>query len=405
MSFITKQGISISKILKINHLLNKSLIILFFIITIFSCIDPYDLSYDLNKTVVIVDGVLSDEIGDQIIIIKQSTPNSDGGSSSIVALEKATVEVLINDSEKITFIESTVNPGNYNGPANFRAEPNKTYKLLITTAQGKKYQSKAEKLTKGSEIKKVYQQFVVNGKPLDKTYNLGHNIYLDTDDPAGKGNNYLWKWSLYEKQEVCRTCEMQERYYPNPYPGRCVKDLPNFLRNTIYDYQCNGDCWEILHSLKSNVMNDDFSDGKTITARLIAEIPLYQLNAGALIEISQQSIDADTYKYMKILIDQNQNSGGLADTPPVSLVGNIVSADGGNETVAGYFRVTDESKTRYWIDRNDAVGENIRPVGLLGGRSVNLEPAGTDTTRPPYAPCIEGYTRTKKRPAGWQDSK
>ena len=108
---------------------------------------------------------------------------------------------------------------------------------------------------------------------------------------------------------------------------------------------------------------------------------------------------------MKILIDQNQNSGGLADTPPVSLVGNIVSSDGGNETIAGYFRVVDESITRYWIDRSDVFGLEVRPIGLLGGRAVSLEPAGADTTRPPYAPCIEGFTRTNKRPIGWQDSK
>lgn len=374
-------------------------------VTLFSCVEPFEIKYDLNQKVIIVEGVLSDEIGDQIIIIKQSTPNLTGSSSQIIGLEKANVEILVNNTEKIQFTESTVNLGNYIGPPNFRAVLGNTYQLLITTAQGQKFASKSEKIKKGSEVKKVYQKFEAIGKPLDKNYKVQHSIYLDTEDPATKGDNYLWKWKLFEAQEICRTCEPQERYYPTPYPGRCVKDLPNFLRNTIYDYQCaSGGCWEIIHSLKSNVMTDDFSNGKTITGRLIAEVPLYQLNAGALIQISQQSIDVDAYKYMKILIDQNQNSGGLADTPPVSLVGNITSVDGARETVAGYFRVTDESVYKYWIDRSDAIGEEIRPVGLLG-RAVNLEPTGSDTTRPPFAPCIEGYTRTQKKPIGWQESK
>lgn len=374
-------------------------------VTLFSCVEPFEIKYDLNQKVIIVEGVLSDEIGDQIIIIKQSSPNLTGSSSQIIGLEKANVEILVNNTEKIQFTESTVNLGNYIGPPNFRAVFGNTYQLLITTAQGQKFASKIEKIKKGSEVKKVYQKFEAFGKPLDKNYKVQHSIYLDTEDPATKGDNYLWKWKLFEAQDICRTCEPQERYYPTPYPGRCVKDLPNFLRNTIYDYQCaSGGCWEIIHSLKSNVMTDDFSNGKTITGRLIAEIPLYQLNAGALIQISQQSIDVDAYKYMKILIDQNQNSGGLADTPPVSLVGNITSVDGARETVAGYFRVTDESVFKYWIDRRDAIGEEIRPIGLLG-RAVNLEPTGSDTTRPPFAPCIEGYTRTNKRPVGWQDSK
>ncbi len=390
--------------MKKNTFFSKILILLFLFSIVLSCIDPYDLSYDLDKTVIIVDGVLSDEPIEQTIILKQSTPNLGGTSSSIVPLEKALVEISVNGSEKIAFTESALDPGNYVGPLNFKAELTKTYQLLITTAQGRKFQSKIEKLKKGSEIKKIYQKFEVVGKPIDRNFKASHKIYLDTDDPAGKGNNYLWKWNLFEKQEICRSCNLQERYYPTPYPGVCIKDLPNFLRNTQYDYQCNGNCWEILHSLKANVMTDDFSDGKTITAREIADIPLYQLNAGALIEVHQQSIDANAYKYMKILIDQNQSSGGLADTPPVSLVGNIESVDGANQTVAGYFRVTDESILKYWIDRTDITGFEVRAIGLLG-RDINLEPSGADTTRPPYAPCINSYNRTKVRPTGWQDSK
>ena len=262
-------------ILKNKSIFSRVVILFLFLFSIISCIDPFNLSYDLNKSVLIVDGVLSDEPTDQIIIIKESSPNLGGTSSSIIGLENAKVEIQVNGAEKIAFTESKINLGNYIGPVNFKAELNKTYQLLITTAKGKKYQSKIEKLIKGSEIKKVYQKFEVTGKPIDKNFKAEHKIYLDTDDIPGKGNNYLWKWKLYERQEICRSCEPQERYYPTPYPGRCVKDLPNFLRNQIYDYQCNGDCWEILHSLKNNVMNDDFSDGKTITGRLLAEVFLY----------------------------------------------------------------------------------------------------------------------------------
>jgi hypothetical protein len=366
-----------------------------------SCIDPFDLKYNLDKSVLIIDGVLSDEAGEQTIIIKESTPNLTGNNSSIVGLEKALVEIEINGKEKVQFIESKTTLGNYDGPANFKADRNKTYRLFITTAQGKKYQSTIEKILPGSEIKKVYQKFEVKGKPIDKDFKAVHNIFLDTDDPATIGNNYQWKWRLFERQDICRTCERQERYYPNPYPGRCIKDLPNFAREIVYDYQCGGNCWEILHSTSQNIMNDDFSNGKTITGRLIASIPLYQFNTGALIEISQQSIDVNAYKYMKILIDQYQNAGGLADTPPVSLIGNISAIDGSNTTVGGYFRVVDESKFRYWIDRTDIGTIEVKAIGLLG-REVKYEPSGADTTRPPFAPCINSYTRTNIRPEGWR---
>jgi hypothetical protein len=389
-------------ILKKQQLKYKILLLFSFVIFVTSCIDPYDLKYNLDNSVLIIDGVITDTPGEQTIIIKESIPNGDGNSSTVFGLEKALVEIEVNGTEKVLFTESKTTKGNYDGPKNFKADLNKTYRLLVTTAQGKKYQSSLEKIKPGNEIKKVYQQFEVVGKPIDKNFKASHKIYLDTDDPPAKGNNYQWKWRLFEAQDICRTCEKQERYYPNPYPGRCIKDLPNFARETIYDYQCNGKCWEIIHSLDQNILNDEFSNGKTITGRLVADIPLYQFNTGALIEISQQSIDDRAYKYMKILIDQYQNTGGLADTPPVSLIGNISALDGSKTPVAGYFKVVDESIFRYWIDRSDIGNAELKVVGLLGGREKKPEPAGVDTTRPPLAPCINSYTRTNIQPEGWK---
>ena len=104
----------------------------------------------------------SDELGDQLAIIKQSIPSGTGTTSVNIALELAKVEVVVNNSIKIPYTESKTNLGYYYAPKDFAAEPNKTYQLLITTAKGQKFQSKIEKLTKGSLIKNVYQKLILN---------------------------------------------------------------------------------------------------------------------------------------------------------------------------------------------------------------------------------------------------
>ncbi len=365
-----------------------------------SCVEPFEIIYDLTQKVIIVDGVLSDEIGDQYIILKENKANSNGKAVSIVPLEKAKVEVVVNNSERVLYSENPADPGNYLAPKNFTAKLNNKYKLEFTTANGTKFHSDIETLIKGTEIKNVYQKLEITGKPTDKTYKGVHKIYLDTQDPVNIKNYYLWDWSLYEFQEICKTCEPRERFYNRPLPGVCIKDLPAVYSSIIYDYECYGSCWEIIHSTKINIMSDEFSDGKTITARSITDVPIYHLNRGSVIEVKQQSISAEIYNYYKILLEQTQNSGGLADTPPVALVGNMHGEN--NEIIAGYFRVTDESKFYHWVDRSDILGTELKPIYIIG-RPPNLEPFETDITRPPLAPCINSYKRTNIKPIGWKE--
>lgn len=380
---------------------SKSFVLLgLFLVSVISCVEPFVIDYELDKGIIIVDAVLTDEPDNQYVILRESKILTTNKVSAIVPLKDCKVEIVVNNSERIQFIENSNDPGNYLGPKGFKAEANKTYQLFFTTSTGKNFQSKIEKLEKGVEIKNVYQKLEIIGKPIDKNFKVNHKIYLDTDDPAATKNYYLWDWNLYEQNEICKTCEGGERYYTFPAPGKCVKDLPPAFRNVVYDYECYGNCWEILHSNKINIMDDVFSNGKTITGRFIADVPIYHLNNGAILEVKQQSINLPVYKYYNILMEQIQNSGGLADTPPVSLIGNIESNN--NETVAGYFRVTDESKYYYWVDRSDVLKTDIKPVYLIG-RPTNFEPGGEDLTRPPLVPCINSYTRTNIKPKGWKD--
>lgn len=383
-----------------NTILLKPLLILTLVLFgIMACEEPFEIIYDLNKGVIIIDAVLTDEADQQIILLKESKILTTNKVSTIVPLQKCIVEVLVNNTQAVQFLENENDPGSYLGPEGFKAEANKTYQLIVKTGLGKVFKSTIEKLEKGTEVKNVYQKLAITGKPGDKNYSGVHKIFLDTNDPANAKNYYLWDWNLYEANEICKTCEPGERYYSKPVPT-CIKDLPPAFRNVIYDYECYGACWEILHSNKINIMDDEFSNGKTITARPIADVPIYHLNYGAVLEVKQQAISAATYRYFKILMDQIQNSGGLADTPPVALIGNFESAN--NETIAGFFRVVDESKYYYWVDRSDVLKTDLKPVYLIG-RPTNFEPSTEDITRPPLVPCIKSYTRTNIKPKGWQE--
>ena len=358
-----------------------------------SCVEPFNLNIGSNLRILTVDATLTDSSDEQVITLTESV-NSNGSAYSFPLL-KATVEVVVNGTEKITLNEKGL--GVYALPSSFKLKPKTTYKLLFSKADGTKYESSEDQVTTVPEIIGVHDEFIVKG--IEKGNNFfdpANYIYLDTQDPANDKNNYLWSWKLFERQSVCATC-YDGRYFLTPAPERCR--VERGFSGQIFDYFCPGDCWEIIKNQDLNVFSDIYSNGNPITNRLIAKIPYYNIK-GSLIEIKQQSISPDAYRYFKLLADQVQNNGSLVDTPPAALIGNVKNISNPEEAIAGFFMVTSVRTVRYWIDRKSALDKNINPIGLLD-HPLNPEPAGNDTTRPPFAQCASTLTRTPVRPNGW----
>jgi hypothetical protein len=358
-----------------------------------SCVEPFNLSIGSSLRILTVDATITDSADEQTIILNETVNN--GNTSSAVPLLKASVELLVNGTQKISFTEK--GGGVYALPSTFRLKAGTNYKLFFSKADGTKYESSEDRVTAVPEIIGVHDEFKVNG--IEKGVNLfdpANNIYLDTQDPANDKNNYLWSWKLWERQSICATCN-NGRYFLTPVPARC-RDERAFAGQQ-FDYNCQGECWEVLYSKDLNVFTDIYSNGKPITNRLIAQIPYYSRN-GSLIEIKQQSISPDAYRYFKLLADQVQNNGSLVDTPPAALIGNIKNVANPTESIAGFFMVTSVRTVRYWIDRKTALESKVLPIGLLD-HPLNPEPAGNDLTRPPFAVCTAGLNRTPIKPNGW----
>ena len=358
-----------------------------------SCVEPFELNIESALRILTVDATITDTIDEQNISITE-TVNSNGSAYSQPIL-KAKVEVIVGGSERLLLTEK--GQGIYALPNTFRLKAGVNYKLVFSKADGTQYESTEDQVTKVPEIIGIKDEFKVNG--IEKGNNFfdpANFIYLDTQDPVGDKNNYLWTWKLWERKNVCTTC-YNGRYFLTPVPARCREERA--FVGQIFDYFCPGDCWDILASKDLNVFTDIYSNGQPITNRLIAKIPYYNVR-GALIEIKQQSISPAAYRYFKLLADQVQNNGSLVDTPPAALIGNIKNLTNPNESIAGFFMVASVRTVRYWIDRKAAEGKNINPIGLLD-HPLSPEPMGNDLTRPPFAQCVSSQTRTASRPNGW----
>ena len=365
-------------------------------LVVFACVEPYDLNFGSQKEILFIEADINDYDSLQYVIIKKNIPEP----NNIVYRDIQNAKVQLIEG-KTTFYECNyVSEGKYQLPKGFKTKTNTPYQLRIVM-EGSTYESSVETTSPTAPIEKIYSQFVEKGIDyLDRKVD-GHRIFIDTKDSETKGQYYLWQYRLYEKQSYCASCN-GGRYFTTPAPlGRCVDDANLARRGVTYDYLCVSNCWDIIYNEEINVMTDNYANGQTIKGRLVANIPFFQYR-NALIDIQQYSISKSAFEYFNIMVNQTQRNGSLADTPPAGLIGNVKNTSNKSEAVGGIFMVSSKTSKSFVIQRNDSF-TGVSAVGLFKGRQVTPEPMGNDTSRPPFAPCIEGENRTKIKPIGWID--
>ncbi len=379
-----------------------------------ACVDRYNPELNLSKELLVIDGILTDQPEPQRIRLYRSrstqkvtvTQPAVQSRTEVVntPVAKARVEVVVNGGAVLTLRETEA--GTYQLPEGFRGKPGDRYQLRFQTAEGGSYESSVETMTAAPPIGRAYDQFNPRGvSNATQTESIPTNdVYVDFQDPAAERNFYLWRWTQYESQDWCVTCRQGLYYLTDTGTGltgdcRKVDSIDTF---NDYDYTCLGFCWDIFYSQGINIFADVYANGRPQVGRLVAQIPLYQSNA-CLVVIQQYSLSADAYRYYKLLQDQTQNTGTLADTPPAPTAGNVRNVADPNESVVGYFSASAVALNRYWLDRKNTTGG--RRDGLFYSIKRRLpveEPPLLYRAARPSSVCMPSRTRTPDRPLGWQ---
>ncbi|AUD07414.1 DUF4249 domain-containing protein [Spirosoma pollinicola] len=400
-----------------------------------SCVNPADLLLRGTLDVVVIDGTLTNLAESQVIQLNRSKADPLTGLPGSVPLTKAIVEVVVDSSEVVTAHETL--DGRYQLPSDFKGQIGHAYQLRVTLPGGTHYESTQQVMPAAPPITTVKAQFNPTSLPSSQIggYTAAHELSIDTQDPLSQANFYRWDWKLWEKQEWCRTC-VQGQYSINNvqtlfsanglpyyqtgdslvedcfYPPPVIQGytpIPYF----VYDYTCRTQCWAILYSHQLNVFADTYSNGGMISNRQVAQIPFYQ-HTPCLVEIRQSALTPVAYRFYKQFQEQTQSNGGVADSPPSAIVGNIQNVANPQESVVGFFTASAVSTNRYWLDRKDTQGI---PPGLfvaLNGREPIPEPSfpsapvitiiTTIANKPPYtAVCSPTDSRTPVKPVGWRD--
>ncbi|RRA98137.1 DUF4249 domain-containing protein [Larkinella rosea] len=384
----------------------KFLICLSAVVSLLTCVDPVESTIYSSLNVLVVDGTITDKAEPQLIRLSRSRADRLTGRFGYVPITKASVQIVVDSVDVVIAPETT--DGRYQLPADFRGQVGHTYQLRFTLSDGTRYESTPELLQPVAPIRQVRALF--NPTSLSATerlanfyYPAAHDFYVDFTDPADQTNYYRWDWMDWEHQDWCRTCSQglyQIRDAQGHFIEDCVPANSNFFTAT-FDYNCRTACWEILYSHDLVVFSDQNTNGNPVKGLRIGRVPLYS-NDPCLVEIRQSSLTKKAYQFFNRLDEQTRALGGVADSQPALLVGNVHQVARQNEPVVGYFTVSSVSAVRYWLTRNDAIGMGPGLFVALNGRGPVDEPQSVQG-RPPLAVCVPSDTRTPVKPQGWQD--
>lgn len=341
-------------------------IIAAFIISLFACVDEIKLNVDTEQRSFVVDGFVTDSLGDFKLEISQSSVIGIGNDNILDPIPNATIQLLDTDGGSYPYEELVDDPGIYM-LYNFKALRGKEYFIDIILPDGKHYQSTPSAVRSSSKINNISYEVT------EETFrnNAGQLVTQDiisakiaTDVSEAETPPFL-RWRVEGQYQL------QENYPRALSPKRCYIDVDLDLNDIrIFDM--------------SQVNNG------MLFEQVIAEAEYdFRFGEQFCFHVSQFSISEDEFNYWTSIKEVIDIDGSLFDPPPGTVVGNIRNVDDPNDVAVGYFSVASVFFKRYFVDREE-VGFSVRarcegfflrtPFGCMDCLMFN----NSTTVRPDY---------------------
>lgn len=374
------------------RVLFKIIIIQVLLLLLNGCITQFVPGTNENKKLLVVEGLLTNKPGPNIIKLSESLPL---GTRYIPTPVTGSI-VTLSDNDGNTFNLSETDPGSYSTDySSFQGKIGQIYTLHITLADNShKYQSVPVEMKPVPPIDSIYYEKVAIVPPsLHSAGGEGCQIFLNTHDPNNLCKYYRWEF-------------VETWNFVIPYP------VPNKV------------CWTSNNSGLINIKN--------ITGLAENRIERYPLNYISnetdklkmtySILVNQYSLNEEEYNYWEILQKLTEQTGGLYDMIPSSVSSNVYCIDDANQNVQGYFSVSAASSKRIFIkdqfagqadpySADKCVADTIFGGGLPAGLNISSWIIVTHFV-PPYVVftyfkgCYDCTVRgTNIRPDFWIDGK
>lgn len=296
------------------------------------CIDPYRPDIDDNQQSIIIDGILTDKEGYHYLHVARSVSFE---SHENMPVQGCVVEVFDDEENAIQFYESE--PGLYEQWINQEfLKTGKKYKLRVTTA-GSIYESRYETMLPCLPVQKVYYEIEKRETSDPENDIYGIQFYTDLVAPKGYPKNYRW--------ELEETWEYHAEYLIRDWWDGSVVHKRSYGTDSVFFCWSSNTIPEIYTGTLNHIKGDSLS---RIPLRYVSN-ESNRLKIAYSLLVKQYSLSDTAYYYWNQLKKQNEETGGLYETQPGQIRGNISNIIDDNEIVLGFFNVSGVSEKRIFV--------------------------------------------------------
>jgi hypothetical protein len=320
----------------------KMFLILAAVLILNRCIDPYTPMLKGYESVLVVEGLITDENSSYIIKLSRTLLEQ---ADTPVVVSDATV--FITDDENNTSNLKNIGEGKYKTDSlEFRGAIGKTYTLHILANDGSLYESEPYMMLSVPEIDNIYfekdQELVNNGTENSH----GIRIYLDS---RGSDNTRYYRWDFDEAWKF---------KVPVPKKFDYLNDstiLPvDIVKAYCYKFQKSNEIliYSTFEGLSENV--------KKQPVLFIDPTKSNRLQLQYSINIKQYSVSKKEYEFWYNMKQINEKGGDIFSLQPFPVVSNVHNVNNQNEQVLGYFQVSAVKQKRKFIPFSDVVVLNLQ---------------------------------------------
>ena len=305
---------------------------------LYGCVEEYQPEIDEGKSVLVVNGAITDLPGPYMVRISTSSNTSD---PKYHPLRNCVVTIADNLGNKAALSE-TSDGEYYTDSAAIRGIPGRRYHIIVETPDGERFESDEELLMKGTGIKNLYPILETHDDPEFPTPREGYQFYIDTEVPVSDTNYYMWSLASTHKfdvefkiywyydgirlHQVLHTDSLQTCFRTDAIKKIFLYNTSEFSQPVVEHHP--------LH------FEDNYSKALTIRYSLY---------------VQQMSLTKEAYTYWNSIREIYDNQGSLYEYQPYSVRGNIYKVGDRGTEAYGYFMAAGASDRRVFVDRPPGV--------------------------------------------------
>jgi hypothetical protein len=319
------------------------------------CIKPFEPEFN-NESVnkLVVQGMVSSNSGWQYVTVSRTSAVTD---PSFIPVNNCQVKII--DDLGQSFELKQYEDGKYRvWMIGTFLVPGRSYKVEVVTPEDQLLVSTFDKMPNGSQVGDVYYE--ITELPTNDPDFFINGIQFYTDFIAGEQDSRYFRWKLTETWEY-HTKHPIEFYYD----GEVHHVLPP---DSSQMYCWRTDQIEEIITLST----------KTFSTNEAERFPLnyVQNNTNRLeilysLLIEQSALSENAYNYWDELRLNSEQDGGLYNSQPIAVKGNIVNTSNPESEVLGYFQASTVGIKRVFVEPVEGLEldfhERCTPVQLRFG--------------------------------------